>query len=145
MIIDSLKKQYITGIDTINQASFSQPWSAALIEQDMDNPNCYYAVGLEGVEVVGYAGMTVIAGEANVTNVAVSPKRRREGIGRILLARLIEICRENSFILITLEVRKSNSAAIGLYESLGFEALGERKNYYSDNGESALIMTLNFG
>lgn len=144
MIIDTLKKQYTDSIDTINRASFSHPWSKALIEQDIDNPNCYYAVGVEGDEVLGYAGMTVIAGEANITNVAVSPERRREGVGKALLARLIEICREKEFFLITLEVRKSNFAAIALYESLGFKTEGERKNYYSDNGETALIMTLTF-
>lgn len=144
MIVDTLKKQYTDGIDAINRASFSHPWSKALIEQDINNPNCFYAVGIEDGEVVGYAGMTVIAGEANITNVATHPDRRREGIGNKLLSRLIDICKENNFLLITLEVRRSNIAAVALYESLGFETEGERKKYYSDNGEDALIMTRRF-
>ncbi len=144
MIIDTLKKQYTDGIDAINQLSFSHPWSKALIEADMDNPNCFYAVGVEGGDVLGYAGMTVIAGEANITNIATHPDHRRQGIGKVLLARLIEICKEHNFLLITLEVRRSNIAAIALYESLGFKLEGERRNYYSDNGEDALIMTLRF-
>lgn len=144
MIIDTLKKQYTDGIDAINKISFSHPWSKALIEQDMVNPNCYYAVGVENGEVLGYAGMTVIAEEANITNVAVHPDHRCKGIGKVLLARLIEICEDNNFLLITLEVRRSNIAAIALYESLGFITEGERRNYYSDNGEDALIMTRRF-
>lgn len=144
MIIDTLKKQYIDGIDELNRLSFSHPWSKALIEQDMSNPNCFYAVGVEEGKVLGYAGMMVIADEANVTNVATHPDRRREGIGKKLLSKLIEICIENKFLLITLEVRKSNEAAIALYKNLGFEIEGERKNYYSDNGENALIMTIRF-
>lgn len=144
MITDTLKKQYTDEIDAINMISFAHPWSKKLIEQDMDNPNCYYAVGVDDGVVLGYAGMTVIADEANITNIAVHPKHRRKGIGKVLLARLIEICEDNNFLLITLEVRRSNIAAIALYESLGFLTEGERKNYYSDNGEDALIMTRRF-
>ncbi len=144
MIIETLKKQYIDGIDEINLLSFSHPWSKSLIEQDMDNPNCFYAVGIEENQVVGYAGITVIAGEANITNVATHPDNRRRGIGKKLLSHLIDICMENNFLLITLEVRRSNIAAIALYESLGFKIEGERKKYYSDNGEDALIMTRRF-
>ncbi len=144
MIIETLKKQYIDGIDKINRLSFSKPWSKMLIEQDMDNPNCFYAVGIEENKVVGYAGITVIAGEANITNIATHPDNRRKGIGKILLSCLIDICIENNFLLITLEVRRSNIAAIALYKSLGFEIEGERKRYYSDNGEDALIMTRRF-
>lgn len=144
MIIETLKKQYIDGIDEINRLSFSKPWSKSLIEQDMDNPNCFYAVGIEENQVVGYAGITVIAGEANITNIATHPDKRRRGIGKILLSHLIDICMENNFLLITLEVRRSNIAAIALYKSLGFEVEGERKKYYSDNGEDALIMTKRF-
>ena len=144
MITDTLKKEYIDEIDNINQLSFSDPWSKNLVEQELDNSNCHYVVGIEDGQVVGYAGMIVIADEANITNIATHPDHRRKGIGKVLLGRLIDICVENGFLLITLEVRKSNAAAIGLYNSLGFAIEGERKNYYSDNGEDALIMTRRF-
>lgn len=145
MITDTLKKQYVDGIDSINRVSFPHPWSRALIEAELGNPHCRYAVGVEQGKVVGYAGMTIIAGEANITNVAVLPECRRQGVGRLLLERLIEICEEENLLLITLEVRRSNIPAIALYESLGFSHEGMRKGYYSDNGEDALIMTRNFG
>lgn len=142
-MITSFEPNMVDDIDEINRQCFNDPWSKALLEQDARNPNSFYAVYKED-EVLGYAGMTVIAGEANVTNVAVLPEMRRRGIGRKVLGRLIDICIENDFSLITLEVRKSNNGAISLYESLGFAIEGERKKYYSDNGEDALIMTMRF-
>jgi len=147
MIIEILKEhkeQYLEDIDEINRLSFSDPWSKSLIAQDMSNPSSFYAVATEDGIAVAYAGMTVIAGEANITNIAVHPKRRREHIGEILLEKLIEYCIENNLLLITLEVRRSNIAAISLYRKMGFSIEGERRKYYSDNGEDALIMTRRF-
>ena len=143
MIKDKILPHMIDGIDKINNQSFSTPWSRKMIEDDIQNPNSFYAVEEEGT-VLGYAAIMVIAGEANVTNVAVLPEERGKGIGKAVLSHLIDICIEKNFYLITLEVRKSNIPAISLYKSLGFEVEGERKNYYSDNGEDALIMTRRF-
>lgn len=144
MITDTLKEQYMDSIDEINRLSFSDGWSRNLIEQDMVNPNSYYIVAVDNGKAVAYAGITIIAGEANVTNIATHPKRRREGIGSLLLHKLIEYCKDNNLLLITLEVRKSNIPAISLYIKKGFSIEGERKRYYSDNGENALIMTMRF-
>lgn len=144
MIIDVLSNKYIEDIDAINQSSFTDPWSINLIKQDMSNPDCYYVVAVEDGRAVGYAGIMNIAGEANITNIAVSSDQRRKGIGKALLGKLIDYCLEHKYILITLEVRKSNESAISLYDKMGFSVEGERKNYYSDNGENALIMTRHF-
>lgn len=144
MIITDGQGVHADGIDCINRASFSLFWSRALVEEDLKNPNSFYAVAEDNGKILGYASMTVIAGDANLTNIAVLPEERRRGIAQALLSRLTDICVQNSFFLITLEVRKSNRAAISLYERNGFETEGERKKYYSDNGEDALIMTKRF-
>lgn len=134
--------KYIEDIDNINALSFAHPWSRRLIEEDMANPNSFYVVEAEGDRAIGYGAITVIAGEANVTNIATHPDYRRQGVGIRIMNRLIRYCTDNSLILITLEVRKSNSSAVSLYEKSGFVIEGERKGYYADNGEDALIMTL---
>ena len=144
MISNEIKPCQIDEIDAINRACFSKPWSKKLLEEDVKSPHSYYAVYEDNGVVVGYAGMAVIAGEANITNVATLPEMRRKGIGKAVLSNLIDICREKDFLLITLEVRRSNQSAISLYKSLGFEIEGERKKYYSDNGEDAFIMTKHF-
>lgn len=144
MIITDGQDEHAGGIDAVNRASFSVFWSRGLIEEDLKNPNSFYAVAAADGEISGYASMTVIAGEANLTNIAVMPKFRRGGVGEALLSRLLDVCVQRGCFLITLEVRKSNIGAIALYEKKGFVSEGERKRYYSDNGEDALIMTKRF-
>jgi ribosomal-protein-alanine N-acetyltransferase len=78
----------------------------------------------------------------DIHNIAVHIDFRRQGIGQALLQRVIEQTRNRESSLVTLEVRVSNSSAQRLYESVGFVAKGLRKRYYSDDGEDALIMTL---
>jgi ribosomal-protein-alanine N-acetyltransferase len=73
-------------------------------------------------------------------NVAVAPERRRIGVARDLISRLVE--EGNGRLPFTLEVRVSNQPAIAMYERLGFRSSGVRPRYYQDNGEDALIMWL---
>ena len=108
---------------------------------ELDNPLATYVVAVEDETVLGFAGVHIIAGEGYITNIAVRESARRRGIGKILLERIIDICRDKC-TLVTLEVRKSNAPAISLYEKLGFETLGIRKNFYEKPTEDAVIMTL---
>lgn len=144
MITDIFEKQYIDDIENINRLSFTDGWSRKLVEDDVSNPNSYYVVAVENGRAYAYGSITVIAGEANLTNIAVHPEKRGCKTGEAILGKLIDFCIENNLLLITLEVRKSNQAAISLYKKMGFAQEGERKKYYSDNGEDALIMTRRF-
>ena len=97
----------------------------------MQNKLAVYFVAKDNGKCIGYAGFWNVSGEGDITNVAVLPEYRKNGIGSMLE-------------LLTLEVRKSNIAAQGLYKKYGFDIIGERKRYYSDNGEDAWIMTKSF-
>jgi [ribosomal protein S18]-alanine N-acetyltransferase len=91
--------------------------------------------------IVGYGGFWKMVDEAHISTIAIAPGQRRQGIGELLLIAMIEAAQEIGSTLVTLEVRKSNATAQGLYSKYGFEIAGERKRYYSDNGEDAWIMT----
>ena len=92
--------------------------------------------------IIGFAGIWLMAGEAHITNIAVRESYRRRGIGERLLMALIELSLKLGARLITLEVRASNTAARRLYTKYGFIEVGLRRNYYTDNREDGVLMTI---
>jgi len=132
----------INGVVEIESLSFSLPWTAAMFNEELNNPIAYYIVAVNEQEVVGYAGMWLIIDEAHITNIAVHPKYRRRNIASTMIRLLIEKAREMNLKAMTLEVRTGNFQAIELYKRFGFRTEGCRKGYYREDGEDALIMWL---
>ncbi len=103
----------------------------------------YFVATCDGL-YVGHGGFTQVLDECYITNIAVLPSYRRNGIASAILENMIAHCKGNNASFLTLEVRESNLAAINLYEKFGFLEKGRRKDFYSDPKEAAIIMTLNF-
>lgn len=136
MTLDDLDE--VLGIENV---SYPTPWSRRAFESELTgNSYARYFVARKGRAVVGYIGMWVILEEAHITNVAVHPDHRRQGIGEKLMLHCIEEARKMGATRMTLEVRVSNIVAQNLYKKLGFEAKGIRKGYYSDTNEDAIVM-----
>lgn len=141
IVIDPMRLRDIPGVLVVEKLSFTTPWSRnAFLSELLENDRAYYVVAKVKERVVGYAGIWLIAGEGHVTNVAVHPEFRRQGVGRRLMLTLEELIRSRGGDRLTLEVRVSNHWAQHLYRTLGFEAYGLRKGYYRDNNEDAVIM-----
>ena len=132
----------VDAVCAIEEATFARPWSRASIENELTNSCARYVVLRRGGETVGYAGMWLVIDEAHVTNVAIRKDLRGQGLGEKLMRALIQLTADSGMIWMTLEVRRSNAAAQGLYRKLGFVDVGWRKRYYEDNGEDALLMGL---
>jgi ribosomal-protein-alanine N-acetyltransferase len=127
---------------SIEQETFSDPWS----EEDFCNSmreanNTYLVVEIEGM-IAGYCGYWGICEEGYIYNVAVKKEFRRHHIGYQMLKELINDAKSRGIASLTLEVRISNEPAILLYEALGFERAGIRKDFYTKPKESAVIMWL---
>lgn len=135
-----LTKEYIGELYLLEKASFSEPWSEMTFLKELENPQAHYLIAMKEGRLVGYAGMWVILDEGHITNIAVAKEWRGHGIGKKLVNTLIEKAHQMGLIGLTLEVRKSNVSAIGLYEALGFVNVGERKRYYNYPTEDATIM-----
>ncbi len=140
MIVREMTSQDIDKILIIEAASFNTPWSRQAFENEMLNNLGHYFVAQQDDAVIGYAGFWQIFDEAHITNIAILPDCRGMGLGRQLVAEVIEQARLLGVNFVTLEVRPSNEAALSLYRSFGFEVKGKRPRYYYDTGEDALIM-----
>ena len=137
-----MDSSHVEGDFELSKNSFHIPWSLESIQQELTNNLARYIVAMDSDsnKVIGFAGMWIIAGEGNITNIAVDADFKRVGIGYNLLSALFDICKKENCPDITLEVRVSNIAAQKLYEKAGFINEGIRKKYYEDNGEDAMIM-----
>lgn len=135
---------HTAGIAELERLCFSTPWSEDGIKEELENENSHFLAAVSDEKVIGYIGVQEIAGEAYVTNVAVRPEYRRMGLGERLICRAGEDARKRECTFISLEVRKSNTAAIELYKKEGYNIAGERKNFYSNPTENGYIMTKHF-
>ena len=144
MTILPMAQSHIDAIAALEQVCFSEPWSAAALAEELTNPLAVFRVAVEGESVLGYVGMHHVLDEGFITNVAVSPDARRRGVARALLADLAAYGGAHSLYRITLEVRVSNAAARGLYESEGYKLDGIRPKFYSHPTEDAAIYSLYF-
>lgn len=125
----------------IEKLCFPDPWSMESLRFELEeNPRAFYVVAEHTGQVVGYAGLWWIEDEGHITNVAVKPGFRNRKIALGIIDTLIEHTRNAGMKHYTLEVRRSNQAAIGLYKKFGFEVEGVRKGYYKFEKEDALIM-----
>ena len=137
-----MNESHINGVYELSKECFAIPWTLDSISNELNNPLAKYVIAqdLSTGEVIGFVGVWIIAGEGDITNIAVSPKYRKKGIASNLLIKLFEMCKTFNCEDITLEVRASNTVAQNLYRKYGFKMGGIRKEYYSDNKEDAIIM-----
>lgn len=138
--IDDMRKEDLEQVSTMEAACFSMPWSKKSFEENLNRSDAVYVVARDGDKVLGYCGAYVILNEADINQVAVEPLHRKKGVGGKMLAALLDKLGKAGADAVTLEVRKSNEAAIALYESMGFVTEGIRKKFYEKPVEDALIM-----
>ena len=105
IIFDSLKPKYLDSLSALEKMCFSIPWSRKLFENDISNKNAHYVLAVLNDKVIGYCGLYKVLDEADITNIAVHPEFRRQGLAGRILQNIIEHCKLNKITKITLEVR----------------------------------------
>ena len=120
---------------------FSDPWTEEMLADCLQQSHYALSIYVDEFQgVKGYLITTHVAGEAELLRIGVDPDCRRQGIGRILMDRFVQLCEERETPDVFLEVRQSNHPAISLYEQFGLEIVGKRKNYYRGPDEDAALM-----
>ncbi|RYG87758.1 ribosomal-protein-alanine N-acetyltransferase [bacterium] len=137
---ERLAEHHIEAVVAIEKVSNGSPWSDRGFRNEIDNPHAIFLVALEAGEVVGYGGVWLVIDEAHIVNVAVRADRRRQGIAREIVRRLLDDSKAAGMKTASLEVRAGNEGAIRLYEEFGFVTTNTRKRYYPDNREDAFVM-----
>ena len=136
---------HLDEVAELERICFTTPWSRNMLAEELDNYLSAFLVALDDNDnVAGYAGLQAVLDEGYITNVAVRPDCRRQGIAGKLLQVFLDFAKGNHLAFLSLEVRASNYDAIALYGSRGFRSVGRRKNYYEHPREDAIIMTKEF-
>lgn len=125
----------------VEELAYPFPWTEGIFLDCMRIGYCCWVVEWVG-EIAGYGVMSVAAGECHILNLCVHPDVRRQGLGRLMLRRLLALGRARNADTAFLEVRGSNRSAVGLYVAEGFCEVGTRRGYYpaAQGREDAVIM-----
>lgn len=140
MNIEKFEEKHLDGVEKIEKTCFAHPWSREDLQNQIGLDTSHFLVATVDGNVAGYMGLQIFGGEGYVTNVAVLPEYRKQGIAESLIREQMK----NKMSFITLEVRESNLLAISLYTKCGFKNVGIRPNFYSAPTENAIIMTYEF-
>ena len=138
--IVKMEECHVPGVAALEKICFHDPWSEKSIASELNNPLSCWLVAVQENAVVGYVGSQTVLGETDMMNIAVHPDYRRRGIAAKLVDALVADLKTMESHCLTLEVRASNAPARALYEQLGFQEIGCRKNYYRSPREDGLIL-----
>lgn len=126
-------------IKDILASNFDEFWNYNIFKEELQSENSKYFVAKLNNEIIGFAGIKIIIDEADIMNIVTKKIYRNQGIGTLLLSKIIDFCKKLNLNSISLEVNEVNKSAIHLYENFGFKKVGNRKNYYNDS--NAVLMT----
>ena len=142
-----MDESWLPQVMDVERRAYAFPWTDGIFRDCLKVGYSAWVVTSPDDEVLAYAVMSMAVGEAHVLNLCVEPAYHQQGIGRFVLTHLQQVARAANMDLMLLEVRKSNAAALALYQSAGFHKLGVRKAYYPahQGSEDALLLGYNLG
>lgn len=137
----AMRQEDVPAVAALEQAAYEFPWSAGIFRDCLLAGYTAFILKTDD-EIVGYAVMSVAAGEAHLLNICIASHLRRRGIGRRLLQQMLELAVQSGAERLFLEVRPSNRDAMRLYRAAGFDVIGVRRSYYRAMGgnEDAVVL-----
>ncbi|PKO07293.1 MAG: ribosomal-protein-alanine N-acetyltransferase [Chloroflexi bacterium HGW-Chloroflexi-3] len=147
LLFRQMELEDLETVKSIDKLTFPNPWPENAFQYELEkNTNARLWVGEiqdgEKSTIVALAVIWIILDEAHIGTIAIHPEFQKRGLGQQFLAYICKQLISEKITKIFLEVRQSNSAAIHLYQKFGFTIDGERKHYYRDNNETAILMSV---
>ncbi len=143
MTVREMTSADISAIMALDVLAFSKAWSEQFFCDELGKDYAYYIIAELDGDIVGYGGIWCIYETAELIRIGVNPQYRRKGIADVIMKELFSHSASCGCEKMMLEVRKSNTPAIGLYKKHGFNEISIRRGYY--NGEDAVIMEAAIG
>jgi ribosomal-protein-alanine N-acetyltransferase len=141
--IEAMSRDDLDDVLVIEASGHPRPWTRAIFEEELQRECARLEVLRRGQgPALAFCNYWLVHDELHLLNIVIHPDERRKGYGRQLMRHLLAVAEDQDCGFITLEVRVSNSAAIALYEAMGFAQVGIRPNYYAAEKEDAAIMVL---
>ena len=145
MIFTEMNEAHVSQVGELEKLCFgTEAWSEKSVASELNNKLALWLVAEEAGKVWGYVGSQTVMDETDMMNIAVHPDHRNQGIAAGLVDNLIDALKARGSHSLMLEVRVSNEPARKLYEKLGFQQVGLRKNYYRNPKEDACILRKEF-
>lgn len=143
--IRRMRAEDLDAVVELQKRAFKHPWSPELVKRELTHDWSTILLAEDAPRggpqrIAGFMIFWLVHDELHILNIATDPDYRRRGIARKLLEETLATARNHKCAMATLEVRRSNEAAIELYRSYNFRAVGIRPNYYVDEGEDAIVM-----
>lgn len=136
ILVDDMTEADVGHVVALEEELRPRPWSAAVFHEELVAPGRAYVVARSD-RILGFGGVMVVGEDAHITNIAVDPSIRRQGVGTRIMDELVRRAVRMGAVNLTLEVASRNEGAIGLYRRYGMAPVGIRKGYYGD--DDALI------
>lgn len=141
--VEPLPPLWVDRLLEIEEASFLRPWRREHFLDEFSSGRSVVLGIMEGDTVAGFLILSILLDEGEILDLAVDPRFRGRGYGRLLVEHALSLCRQRGVRALHLEVRANAVAALSLYRSLGFRETGLRRGYY-ENGIDAILMTRHF-
>jgi ribosomal-protein-alanine N-acetyltransferase len=143
LVLRKMTSEDLPQVKNIEKQIFSTPWELQLFMGELKLPFAHFYVLEEHKKIIGYCGFWLGEQEAHIVTLAICQEKRRNGLGTMLVTRMLEQAKPLGATRVVLEVRVSNDPAIRLYEKCGFSRGTIHHKYYGDNDEDALTMLRN--
>jgi [ribosomal protein S18]-alanine N-acetyltransferase len=141
--VEQMQPEDLEAVLRIETASFTEPWTREMFQAELiPGISLALVAWSEANTILGYLFGSIVAAELHISNIAVEPEARRQGVGSKLLLSALALASRQGATTASLEVRASNLTAQTLYRHFGFTVVGRRRRYYAEPVEDGLIMTL---